>query len=151
MRTHALYLTVALIAIALPSIGYADPISVGVAAQKALPSFLKIVSERPGWAGKFRVFATLTDGKETEDFWLADFRKEDSGYSAQLRTIPRRLRNVRSGQRVQLTTESIKDWTYDDSRDEMTHGHFFICDEFAGLPNHDAKEQMEYWRLSCKP
>lgn len=151
MRTLAHCLTVALIAIALPSIGYADHQSAGEGAQEALPSFLNIVSERPGWAGKFRVFATLTDGKETEVFWLADFRKEDSGYSAQLRTIPRRLENVRSGQRVQLSAGSIKDWTYDDSRDQMTHGHFYICDEFAALPDREAKEQKEYWRLACKP
>jgi uncharacterized protein YegJ (DUF2314 family) len=69
---------------------------------------LKIISEGPRCTSKFRVFATLMDGKEAEDFWRNDFQKEDSGYSTQLRTIPRRLGNVRSGQRVQLSGGSIR-------------------------------------------
>lgn len=121
------------------------------AARNSLPIFLKIVSVRPAWASKFRVRAVVRDQDKSQEFFLSDFRRDASGYSAQLDTTPSMLKNVIAGQRVPVKIDDINDWTYDDSRDGTTHGHFGICAELQQLPRAESREQREYWSLSCKP
>jgi len=121
------------------------------AARSSLPIFLKIVSDRPAWASKFRVLAAVRDQGKSQEFFLSNFRKDASGYSAQLDTTPTMLKNARAGQRVQVRIDDIIDWTYDDARDGTTHGHFGICAELQQLPRAESTEQREYWSLSCKP
>lgn len=134
-----------------PTLAQAEPMPAEQAARGALPLFLKIVSDRPAWASKFRVLATVRDRHASEDFFLSDFRRDPAGFSAQLDTTPSRVSTYRTGQRIPILIGDIKDWTYDDARDGTTHGHFGICEEFQVLPDAESAELKTYWQLSCKP
>lgn len=150
MQTLLTRAFVSFLALSAP-LAVAAPESPSQSARKALPVFLKIVAERPSWASRFRVQAVIREHGESEVFFLSDFRSESVGYSARLDTTPTKLENIRAGHRVAVMVDDINDWTYDDSRDGTTHGHFGICAELRALPRAESKFQKAYWRLSCKP
>lgn len=120
-------------------------------ARQWLPTFLKIVSERPAWASRLTVLAVVRENNERENFWLSDFRKDEAGYTALLTTQPQQLQHAKPGMRVPVQTEGIKDWHFSDSRDGKTYGHFGICADLKQLPVREAQDQKEYWQLACKP
>lgn len=120
-------------------------------AQTALPTFLRIADSHPSWARHLRVKVTVREGRNAEQFWLDSFRAEAGEYKAQLLTQPQRLTTARVGEQLLVKPSAIEDWTYDDERTGLTHGHFSICAELAALPAEEAAEQRSYWKLACKP
>jgi uncharacterized protein YegJ (DUF2314 family) len=116
-------------------------------AREGLPEFLKLArSPRPTMWG-FAVKVGVTEGDDTEYFWIAPFVQRNKEFSGQINNEPQLVKKVKVGQTITFQQEDIVDWLYQD-RGRM-YGNFTACVLLKREPPQEAEEFMKELGLRC--
>ncbi|GLS97886.1 DUF2314 domain-containing protein [Piscinibacter gummiphilus] len=120
------------------------------AAQAELHYFNEAIAD-PKRATLPRVLVEIREDKKTERFWLNHARLDGKEYVGRLEAIPREVSSLQFGQEVRVQGKDVLDWTYQDRESRVIYGHYNVCSEFKAMSKKEAKEQMTYWGVACKP
>ncbi|RSZ24073.1 DUF2314 domain-containing protein [Variovorax beijingensis] len=118
-------------------------------ARATLDDFLVLWRAQPSGASDYKLKVRISDGENSEHFWVQPFRPLNSGFEGILANEPKLVKNVRGGQRITFQRGDITDWGY--VRGGKQIGSFTVCALFRRAP----KEQVEYYRknygFTCEP
>jgi len=107
-------------------------------ARAELPKFLE--EFQAGNGESFGVKAPITDGKETEHFWLVDIELQGDEFKGRIGNEPGIVKNVREGQEWRIKKSEISDWMF--IRDDKIHGNYTMRPLLKTLPPEEAAQ----WR-----
>jgi uncharacterized protein YegJ (DUF2314 family) len=118
-------------------------------AREGLPEFLKLArSPRPTMRA-FAVKVAITEGDETEFFWIAPFTQLKNEFSGEINNTPQLVKKVKLGQTITFKEDEIVDWLYQD-RGRM-RGNFTACVLLKREPPEEAEEFRKELGLRCDP
>ncbi len=83
-----------------------------VRARETLPMFFSLSEAPEAGQGGFALKVAITDGRETEHFWLKVIRRDKNGFVGTIDNTPRSVKNVKFGQRYKFPHKDISDWMY---------------------------------------
>jgi uncharacterized protein YegJ (DUF2314 family) len=118
-------------------------------AQASLDGFLDIAKSPPADLKSIALKVRITEGGNSEYFWITPFRVEDDGFSGTLNNEPRVVRSVKNGQQLKFKRSDVVDWMYFDAGKGQMHGNFTAC---ALLTRESAQERERFKRaygLNC--
>ena len=119
-------------------------------ARTTLDKFLEIArSGRPGLDG-FAVKVGIRDGKETEYFWISDFKQTGDKFSGKIDNTPQRVKNVRANQAYEFSRSQIVDWVYLDRTNKKMVGNFTYCALLSKEPPAQAAAARKKFNLECE-
>jgi uncharacterized protein YegJ (DUF2314 family) len=107
-------------------------------AQKEVDAFIDELSKGAGV--NFAVKAPITDGKETEHFWLSDVVYRNGEFEGKIANDPGMVSNVKMGQKWTIKKGEISDWMF--MRNEKIHGNYTMRPLLKTMP----KEQAEKFK-----
>ena len=88
--------------------------------------------------------------RNTEYFWVTDFRRADDGsFEGEIGNEPRMVRSVKLGQRYQLARGQIVDWTYIDKVQRRMVGNFTLCALLTKETAQEAETMRRRFKLDC--
>jgi uncharacterized protein YegJ (DUF2314 family) len=109
--------------------------SVAIARAKAeLPRFLAALKERQGT--DFEVKVPITEGENTEHFWLVDITFDGEKSTGKIGNEPGMVSNVREGQTWTVRKDEISDWMF--MRDGKMYGNYTMVPLLKTLPKEEA-------------
>ena len=96
------------------------------------------------------VKVALTDGKETEYFWITPFeRLPDGRFTGEVNNTPVQVRNYSMGQKISFSEKEIVDWMYYDKAERKMHGNFTLCALLTVESKAEADEVKRRLGLQC--
>jgi uncharacterized protein YegJ (DUF2314 family) len=118
-------------------------------AREGLAEFLKLArSPRPTMRG-FAVKVAITEGDETEFFWIAPFTQLKNEFSGEINNTPQLVKKVKLGQKITFKEDEIVDWLYQDGG--RMRGNFTACVLLRREPPKEAEKFMKQFGLRCDP
>lgn len=120
------------------------------AAQAELHYFNEALAN-PSRASLPRMLIEVSEGKKSQLFWLNRVRLDGKEYVGRLETIPGAISSLTLGQELRIKAKDVLDWQYQDRDNGVIYGHYAVCSEFKAMPKKEARKQMTYWRIACKP
>ena len=105
-------------------------------AKSETDAFLKVLAARN--ADSFSVKAPISEGAETEHFWLTDITYKDGQFTGKIANEPGIVNNVKFGQEWKIKKEKISDWMY--VRGDKIYGGYTIDPLLATMPRQQADE-----------
>jgi len=90
----------------------------------------------------------VTDGDNTEYFWVDELRRAGTGFRGRLDNEPRLVKHVRLGQQIDFPRSQIVDWTYRDALGQMK-GNFSTCVLLSKEKPEEARALAAQLRLNC--
>ena len=112
-------------------------------ARASLDEFFELAkSPKPGTQA-YAVKVAVSDGKNTEYFWVNQFESDGEQLSGVLNNEPENVRVYRFGERFTFKRDDIVDWTYTEPAAGRTYGNFTAC---ALLTHEDPTEAEEFKR-----
>jgi uncharacterized protein YegJ (DUF2314 family) len=84
------------------------------------------------------VKAPITDGEQTEHFWLGDLTYRDGQFEGTIGNEPGMVKNVKFGQQWKVKKEEISDWMF--MRDGKMHGNYTMRPLLKTMPADEAAE-----------
>ncbi len=118
-------------------------------AQVSLEDFLRTAASPPANASAFAVKIALSDGKDTEHFWIVPFTRQGDSFKGTLGTTPRLVRHVRQGQDISFRKSQIVDWMYVDVDKRRMHGNFTACALLTKEKKEEAAKFRKLYGLEC--
>lgn len=119
-------------------------------ARKTLPDFLqKAANPAPG-TQSYLLKVGLSDGSNTEYFWVGDFQRSGGQYQATLANTPALVRGYRNGQRITFQPAQIVDWMYMDTSKSRMRGNFTACALLSKETQKEADAFKKQYGLSCE-
>ena len=118
-------------------------------ARKTLPEFLKKAANPADGTDDYALKVGLTDGRNTEYFWMADFEQKGEQFTATLSNTPRLVRKYRGGEQVTFSRGQIVDWLYIDEARGRMMGNFTACALLTKESPKDAAAFKKQYGLSC--
>ena len=119
-------------------------------ARKTLPDFLQKAAKPAPGTDTYMLKVALTDGKNTEYFWMGDFEARGDQYEATLANTPALVRGYRNGQRIQFKPAQIVDWMYLEPAKNRMHGNFTACALLSKEPPKEAEAFKKQYGLRCE-
>lgn len=95
-----------------------------------------IVELEKGQGDSFSVKAPITDGEETEHFWLGQLAYKDGTFSGTIDNVPGVVGNVKLGDKWTIAKADISDWMF--MRDGKMHGNYTMRPLLKTLPPDEA-------------
>ena len=111
-------------------------------AQETLDTFLALVDNPPAGIESFSLKVAITDGSQTEHFWITPFHREGEAFSGTISNTPELVGNVTEGREYRFPRADISDWGY--MQDGKLHGYFTLR---ALLPYMAQAEAAQYRAL----
>jgi len=112
-------------------------------ARAELDDFLKLAkSPKEGTEG-YALKVAVTEGDQTEYFWVGDFEATGDDFSGVLNNEPETVKKYKFGERFTFTRDQVVDWTYMEPAARRMHGNYTAC---ALLTHEDPKEAEEFKR-----
>lgn len=118
-------------------------------AKKTLPDFLQKAAKPAPGTEDYMLKVALTDGRNTEYFWMVDFKGSGNQYEATLANTPALVRGYRGGQRVSFKAAQIVDWMYMEPAKNRMHGNFTACALLSKEPPKEAEAFKKQYGLNC--
>jgi len=118
-------------------------------ARSTLDEFLSKAESPPAGTTAYAVKVALSDGDNTEYFWVADFTVDGDTMSGVLNNEPRTVKRYRMGERFSFPRSTVVDWTYLEPEIPRMHGNFTAC---ALLVHEDPQEAAAFrkeYGLEC--
>ncbi|PTE09934.1 hypothetical protein C9427_14395 [Mesorhizobium helmanticense] len=109
-------------------------------ARASLDEFLALSQTPPPGTDRFKLKVMITDGNETEHFWVIPFQRIETGFAGILANEPQAVHNVVAGQYIEFNRDYISDWGY--TRNGHQVGSFTVCVMFKSM----SKEEVDYMR-----
>jgi uncharacterized protein YegJ (DUF2314 family) len=121
-------------------------------ARAKLDNFLKLAAAPAAKTSDYALKVAVSDGRNTEYFWVNAFKSEGAGFSGVLGNEPRRVKTYKFGERFNFHREQIVDWTYLDVSGPKPRmiGNYTACALLSKEPARQANEFMEKYGLSCE-
>lgn len=118
-------------------------------AQKTLPDFLREAANPKEGTSGYALKVGLTDGNDTEYFWMSDFVQKGDQFTATLANTPRMVRGYRPGQKVSFKQSQIVDWMYMDAGKRRMMGNYTACALLSKEPAAEAEAFKKQYGLRC--
>jgi uncharacterized protein YegJ (DUF2314 family) len=120
-------------------------------AAATLDEFLAAAARpRPG-TGNYALKVAVSDRRNTEYFWVADFARKGEGFTGVLSNEPRLVRKYKNGQRFTFSRKQIVDWMYIDESQTPPRmmGNFTACALLTKEPPAEAEAFKKQYGLLC--
>ncbi len=118
-------------------------------AQRTLNDFLNIAEAQPEGTQGYSLKVRITEGENTEFFWVYPFEKLEDGFNGRINDEPKRLNGIFKGEIISFTRGQIVDWTYDNKDSKTLHGNFTGCVQVTREAPDNAEQFMELYGLNC--
>ena len=118
-----------------------------VQAQSTLDTFLATAAKPPAGTSQFKLKVAISDGANTEHFWVVPFRVTSQGFEGTLNNKPDLVHTVKLGQLITFTRKDISDWGY--SKDGHAIGSFSVCALFKKMSAEDVAYYRENYGFDC--
>lgn len=103
------------------------------------------VSHTHGYALKVAV----TDGGNTEYFWVSAFSATDKQFRGVLNNEPRLVKKYQYGETITFERKQIVDWTYSDTNKRRMYGNYTACALLTKEPPEEAAQFKKEYGLQC--
>lgn len=118
-------------------------------ARASLDTFLaQAKSPAPG-TNRYALKVAISDGQNTEYFWVVDFSGDGKQFTGVLNNEPRLVMKHRYGEKIAFRRDQIADWTYMDAPQRRMHGNFTACALLTKEPPAQAAEFKRQYGLRC--
>lgn len=118
-------------------------------AKATLDEFLRVAANPPAGTSSFALKVAISDGRNTEYFWVNKFASRGNGFVGTLNNEPRLVMKYKLGQRINFKREQIVDWIYLDESKGRMHGNFTACALLSKESPADAEEFKRSYGLHC--
>ena len=119
-------------------------------ARASLDDFLEIANHPAAHQSDFALKVAIKQGKDTEYFWLTDFKSKGGGrFEGEIGNEPQLVKNVKMGQSYLFTRAQIVDWLYIDDAQGRMVGNFTMCALLTQESKEDAAEMIDRYKLDC--
>jgi len=108
------------------------------AARQTLPEFWAAYNHPASDESEFYVKLAITDGKETEHFWIGRIGKEKDVLVGMIANKAELISNVKFGQKVVIDEKRISDWKF--MKAGVTKGGYTIAVLLKHIPEGEAVE-----------
>jgi uncharacterized protein YegJ (DUF2314 family) len=115
--------------------------------RETLSDFLKLANNPRRSTTTFAVKIAVREDKQTEYFWISDFRMKDGQFSGRIDNTPRLVKRVRQDEVIAFAQDDVVDWMYID-RGRM-RGTFTACAILKQESKKDAEAFKRRFRLEC--
>lgn len=119
-------------------------------AAQTLPDFLAAAAARKEGTTGYALKVAVSDGKNTEYFWVADFAVKEDRFVGTLNNEPRLVKRYRLGERMEFTRSQIADWLYIDQTKRQMVGNFTDGALLSKEPPDQAEEMKRRYGLQCQ-
>jgi uncharacterized protein YegJ (DUF2314 family) len=128
--------------------GDPDMIAARNKARGTLPEFLKIAKVPNRSQKNFAVKIGITDGGQTEHFWISPFRQSGDMIIGNINNTPRVVRNVQNKQEVTFHINDVNDWMYVENG--KMKGNYTACVLLKSEPKEQAEAFKKKFGLVCE-
>lgn len=118
-------------------------------ARQALPEFFKAIRTPSSQIANIAVKIEVREGQVREYVWVMPFNAVDKGFEGQVNDIPRKVRSVVTGQKVEFTQKDIVDWAYSDLHAHRMHGNYTTCVPLLKAPAEERQTLKRVYGLDC--
>ncbi len=118
-------------------------------AAATLPEFLKLAASPKEGTSGYALKVAISDGRNTEFFWVNNFSDDGKAFSGVLNNQPRLVKKHKMGERIGFKRSQVVDWTYLDTANHRMFGNFTACALLSQESEEDAEAFMEQYGLSC--
>ncbi|SFG85084.1 Uncharacterized conserved protein YegJ, DUF2314 family [Duganella sp. CF458] len=118
-------------------------------ARSTLDNFLRMAAAPAKGTSDYSVKVGVTDGKNTEYFWVRDFERHGEKFVGTLANEPRMVKKFKNGQRFDFSKNLIVDWTYIDASKRKMFGNFTACALLTKEAPEEASKFRERFGLDC--
>lgn len=112
-------------------------------ARATLDDFLQLAQAPKQGTEGYALKVAVTDGENTEYFWVGDFEARGDELSGVLNNEPETVKKYKFGERFTFTRDQVVDWTYMEPATPRMHGNYTAC---ALLTHEDPQEAEEFKR-----
>jgi len=119
-------------------------------AAQTLPEFLALAAKPKEGTSNYALKVAISDGNNTEYFWVTEFSNRSDLFSGTLNNEPRLVKNRKLGDHITFRRAQIVDWTYIDKVNGKTVGNFTACALLSKEPPAQAEAFMRQYGLSCE-
>ena len=119
-------------------------------ARATLDTFLKEASAPREGNSSFALKVAVSDGQNTEYFWVNRFSNTGPNFVGHLGNEPRMVKKYKFDERFQFDREQIVDWTYIDTKTRRMVGNFTACALLTKEPPAQAEEFKKRYGLVCE-
>ncbi|HEX7053823.1 MAG TPA: DUF2314 domain-containing protein [Burkholderiales bacterium] len=120
-------------------------------ARRTLDHFLRLHRSPPPDTRGYAVKVGISEGANTEYFWITPFSVDGERFRGRLSNEPRLVTHVRNGQEIAFGRSDIVDWMYVDVARRRMHGNFTACALLSREPPEDAARFRARFGLQCDP
>lgn len=119
-------------------------------AKSTLDEFLRTASAPSQNQTAFSLKVAISQGKNTEYFWVNDFvSKGTDKFEGEIGNEPRMVKTVKLGQRYVFSRAQIVDWLYLDKEQRRMVGNFTLCALLTKESKEEAEATKRRYKLDC--
>lgn len=118
-------------------------------ARSTLDNFLRLASAPAPGTSDYSVKVAVSEGKNTEYFWVSDFERSGEKFIGRLANEPQIVKKFKNGQKFEFPRNQIVDWTYIDASKRKMFGNFTACALLTREPPEEARKFRERFGLDC--
>jgi uncharacterized protein YegJ (DUF2314 family) len=119
-------------------------------ARETLDTFLETAERGASNHTGFAVKVAISQGDETEYFWVNNFESKARGqFEGEINNEPRMVKSVRLGQRYAFSREQVVDWMYLDRSERRMVGNFTLCALLTQQSRREAEATIRRFKLDC--
>jgi uncharacterized protein YegJ (DUF2314 family) len=118
-------------------------------ARASLDNFLGKAKDPAAGTDRYALKVAISDGQNTEYFWVVDFAGNGEQFTGVLNNEPRLVMKHRYGEKIAFRRDQIADWTYMDTNNRRMHGNFTACALLTNEPPAQAAEFKRQYGLRC--
>lgn len=118
-------------------------------AKTSLDTFLAKAKAPAAGTDSYALKVAISDGQNTEYFWVVDFAGQGEQFTGVLNNQPRLIMKHRYGEKIAFRKDQIADWTYMDANNRRMHGNFTACALLTNEPPAQAAEFKRQYGLRC--
>jgi uncharacterized protein YegJ (DUF2314 family) len=119
-------------------------------AAATLPEFLRLAASPKEGTSRYALKVGLSDGVNTEYFWVKDFSNKGDEFTGTLNNEPSLVKKHKRGDRITFERAQVVDWTYSDTLNKKMIGNFTACALLSKQPPEVAAEFKRSNGLSCE-
>jgi uncharacterized protein YegJ (DUF2314 family) len=120
-------------------------------ARATLDGFLSKAKQPAPGTVHYALKVGVRDGKDTEYFWVGDFRQDEGDtFVGRIDNAPRLVKKVKEGQMYRFPRAHIVDWTYLDRNERRMVGNYTLCALLTKEPPAEAAAARQKFGLRCE-
>jgi uncharacterized protein YegJ (DUF2314 family) len=118
-------------------------------ARATLDEFFALAKSPRAGTEAYAIKVAVTDGKNTEYFWVNEFDFDGDEMSGVLNNEPENVRKYRLGERFTFKRADVVDWTYMEPAARRMHGNYTACALLTHEDPAEAEEFRQQYGLRC--